>query len=45
VAAAAPCLLLLAVLAATGRRQAGSVVGARSRSGTTTHRSVKATAE
>jgi MFS family permease len=45
VVAAAPCLLLLAVLAATGRRQAGSVVGARSRSGNTTHRSVKATAE
>ena len=45
VVAAAPCLLLLAVLAATGRRQAGSVVGARSRSDNTTHRSVKATAE
>jgi len=45
VVAAAPCLLLLAVLAATGRRQAGSVVGARPRSGNTTHRSVKATAE
>jgi predicted MFS family arabinose efflux permease len=45
VVAAAPCLLLLAVLAATGRRQAGSVAGARSRSANTTHVSVKATPE
>ena len=43
--AAAPCLLLLAVLAATGRRQAGSVAGARSESGNTTHRSMPATPE
>jgi MFS family permease len=45
VVAAAPCLLLLAVLAATGRRQAGSVAGARSRSANTTHVSVKAMPE
>jgi MFS family permease len=41
VVAAAPCLLLLAVLAGTGRRQAGSVAGARSGSSTTTQLSVK----
>jgi len=43
--AAAPCLLILAAVASSHKRQPGSVASARPGSGNTTHPSVQATAE